>query len=99
MLNRVITDSSGYRKIAEDWYLHNRFIPQSPKNVLLTAFENTSSELFVKAFDEKYRKLILKNDKVKSILQFENELKSHEYDYVFSFGQKPVIIDKIYIEK
>ena len=67
-------------------------------SVLLTAFRGTSSEKLVARFDDEYRKIILKNDKNASVEQLVNALENNKISYIFSFGQKPVIIDKIYIE-
>lgn len=66
--------------------------------VLLTAFRGTSSEKLVRRFDAAYHKLIVENDKEKSVEQLIDAVSSNGYDYVISFGQKPVIMDKIYIE-
>lgn len=42
--------------------------------------------------------LNLKNDKLKSVSLLSDFMKCNEYDYIFCFGQKPVIKDKVYIE-
>ena len=70
----------------------------NPK-ILLTAFKNTSSEKLIYCFDSGFTKLILENNKEYSTHQLFDELNDHKYDYVISFGQKPVIRDKVYIEK
>lgn len=67
-------------------------------SVLLTAFRGTSSEKLVACFDDEYRKIILENDKNASAPQLVNALENNNINYIFSFGQKPVIMDKIYIE-
>ncbi len=90
---------NAYRKIAEDWCIKNRLIPLPPKKILLTSFIDASSEKLVKFFDSNYNKLFLENNKAKSVLQLTDAINTEEYDYVFSFGQKPVIVDKIYIEQ
>lgn len=66
--------------------------------VLLTAFRGTSSEKLAARFDDAYRKIILENDKTVSIEQLFNALENNNISYIFSFGQKPAIKDKIYIE-
>lgn len=68
------------------------------KLVLLTAFQGTSSERLIKCFDSAYQKLILENDRDKSVKQLISVLESRAVDWVISFGQKPVIKDKVYIE-
>ena len=65
--------------------------------ILLTAFKNTSSETLVKSF-KTYDRLILENDKIKSVKQLEEEIEKVNYRYIFSFGQRPLIKDKIHIE-
>ncbi|MBD5146004.1 MAG: hypothetical protein HDT21_08915 [Ruminococcus sp.] len=67
-------------------------------SVLLTAFRGTSSEKLVACFDDTYKKIILKNDKNASVEQLVNALENNKISYIFSFGQKPVIMNKIYIE-
>lgn len=67
-------------------------------SVLLTAFGGTSSEKLINAFDGTYIKIILENDKNISVKQLVDELEKNKINYIFSFGQKPVIKDKIYIE-
>lgn len=64
-----------YRKIAEEWCINNGLIEPQNKAVLLTAFKGTSSERLVNCFDNTYHKLILKNDKCKSVSQFIAQLK------------------------
>ena len=87
-----------YRKIAEEWCIDNGLIEPKKKEVLLTAFKGTSSEKLINQFDDTYHKLILANDKIKSVNQLISELETNEYDYIISFGQKPVIKDKVYVE-
>lgn len=65
-------------------------------DILLTGFRGTSSEVLVKRAD--YRSLILPNDKVLDSRLLLAELDRHNYEYVFSFGQKPNIRDKVYLE-
>ena len=67
------------------------------KNILLTSFRDTSSELLLKEFNE-FPVLVLPNDRVRdSELLIEMLSKTH-YDYVLSFGQRPNIKDKVHIE-
>lgn len=68
-------------------------------SVLLTAFAETSSEKLIHCFDERYCKLVLMNNKDTSVKQFVDALQENLFDYVISFGQKPVIYDKVYIER
>ena len=65
--------------------------------VLLTAFKNTSSERLARCIYG-YDFLILENDKITSVKQLEQALQKGDYRYVFSFGQRPAIKDKIHIE-
>lgn len=65
-------------------------------NILMTGFRGTSSELLVKRADCK--SLILPNDKVLDAELLLSELERQSYEYVFSFGQKPNIRDKVYLE-
>lgn len=64
--------------------------------IVLTGFRGTSSELLVKKSDCKW--LILPNDKVLDTQIFLSEVERQDYEYIFSFGQKPNIRDKVYIE-
>ena len=64
--------------------------------ILLTGFCGTSSELLVKKASHK--SIILPNNKVVDSQLFITEIGLREYDYIFCFGQKPNIKDKIYIE-
>lgn len=65
-------------------------------NILLTGFCGTSSELLVEKAN--YKSLILPNDKVIDSNILLEEISLQKYDVIFSFGQKPGIKDKIYIE-
>ncbi len=64
--------------------------------ILLTAFRGTSSELLVKAAN--YKSLLLPNDKVMDSRLLLQEIGAQSYDYIVSFGQKPNIKDKVYLE-
>lgn len=66
------------------------------KDILMTGFCGTSSELLVKKADCK--SLILPNDKILDSQILLAELERHSYEYIFSFGQKPNIRDKVYLE-
>ncbi|MBQ8780734.1 MAG: hypothetical protein IJZ72_03575 [Oscillospiraceae bacterium] len=66
--------------------------------ILLTAFKNTSSEKLIGYFDEGFAKLILENDKRKSEQQLKNALEKDAYSVVLSFGQRPVMKNKLAIE-
>lgn len=85
-------------KIAENWCIDNGLVKPKSAAVLLTAFKGTSSEKLLNSFSDEYQKLILENDKDKSVDSLVSEFKSREYDFVISLGQKPVIKDKVYIE-
>jgi len=80
------------RKLAE------KYLTLPTKNTLLTAFRGTSSESLLSYFSDSYSKLILENDKEKCVNQLISTLESGTYDYIISFGQEPVIKDKVYIE-
>lgn len=67
-------------------------------SILLTAFKGTSSERLLHCFDDSYSKLLLENNKDRSVNQLISMLESSAFDYIISFGQKPVIKDKVYIE-
>ncbi len=66
------------------------------RNILLTGFRRTSSEFLVKKAD--YQTMILPNDKVLDSQLLLAELELQHYEYIFSFGQKPNIKDKVYVE-
>ncbi len=70
--------------------------PGEADGILLTGFEGTSAELLVKK--AVYKSLILPNDKVLDSQILSAEIGRQSYRYVFSFGQKPVIRDKVYLE-
>ncbi len=65
--------------------------------ILLTAFRNTSSELIINKSSD-YKKLLLPNDKIKDSEIVIDTISNDEYDYVFCFGQKPLLTDKVTIE-
>lgn len=64
--------------------------------VLLTAFRNTSSEnlIYYSIADT----LIIENDKAMCAAQIENAVKQDKYNFIFCFGQRPNIKDKVHIE-
>lgn len=72
-------------------------VHKGKKNILLTAFRGTSSELLLNGFKD-FPVLVLPNDKVRdSELLIETLSKAH-FDYVLSFGQRPNIKDKVHVE-
>lgn len=70
--------------------------------ILLTAFDGTdnSSKIVVNKIrtDCTCDKLVFPNNHRLSVKQLEEHLAEVQYDYILSFGQKPAIKDKIYIE-
>ena len=70
---------------------------EDTKNVLLTAFCNSSAELLLKNV-KNYKTLILPNDKIKDSEKLIDVISSEKFDYVISFGQRPNIKDKVHIE-
>ena len=67
------------------------------KNILLTVFEGTSSELLLNGFRD-FPVLVLPNDKLKDSELLLGMLSETHFDYVLSFGQRPNIKDKVHIE-
>ncbi|MED9905324.1 MAG: hypothetical protein UFG06_14230 [Lachnospiraceae bacterium] len=67
------------------------------KNILLTAFRNSSAESMIKK-TKNYNTLFLPNDKIKDFEMLKNTISNGKYDYVISFGQRPMIKNKVYIE-
>ena len=65
--------------------------------VLLTVFRGSSAEQLIERSNG-FDTLILPNDKVKDSEKLINKIIDGTYDYVFSFGQKPNIKNKVYIE-
>ncbi len=65
-------------------------------DILMTGFGGTSSELLVKKAS--YKSLILPSNKIVDSQLLIEEIRLRKYDYIFSFGQKPNIKDKLYIE-
>lgn len=65
-------------------------------DILLTGFGGTSSELLIKKAS--YKSLILPSNKIVDSQLLIEEIRLRKYDYVISFGQKPNIKDKLYIE-
>lgn len=70
---------------------------EDTKNVLLTAFCNSSAELLLKNV-KNYKTLILPNDKIKDSQILIDVIASKNFDYVISFGQRPNIKNKVHIE-
>ena len=67
------------------------------KMILLTAFKDTSSERLIKRFSD-FDRLILENHKEKSSEQLAGLLDKKAYGLILSFGQRPLIKDKIHFE-
>ena len=67
------------------------------RNILLTAFRGTSAEALIKGNDY-CPSLYLPNDRKKDSQNLIRELSSNSFDHVISFGQKPNIKNKVYIE-
>lgn len=65
--------------------------------ILLTAFKDTSSERLINALQD-YDKLILENHREKSAEQLIDRLNKNTYSLILSFGQRPLIKDKIHFE-
>ena len=72
-------------------------VHKGKKNILLTAFSDTSSELLLNGFRD-FPVLILPNDKVRDSELLIEMLSETHFDYVLSFGQRPNIKDKVHIE-
>lgn len=65
--------------------------------ILLTAFQHTSSEWLIENSDQ-YLKLFLPNDKITDSEKLIGKITNEKIDYIFSFGQRPNIKDKVHIE-
>lgn len=65
--------------------------------VLLTGFRGSSAEQLINKSNG-FDTLILPNDKVKDSEKLINVIANEKYDYVFSFGQRPIIKNKVHIE-
>ena len=81
----------------EDCVGVNRVVHKEKKNILLTAFRDTSAELLLKESNE-FQVLVLPNDKVRDSELLIDMLSKTKFDYVLSFGQRPNIKDKVHIE-
>lgn len=64
--------------------------------ILITAFAKTSAQLLVQ--DSTYNTLLLPSDKVQDAEKLFSALEKVDYDYIFSFGQRPNIKNKVHIE-
>lgn len=64
--------------------------------ILITAFAKTSAQLLVQ--DSTYNTLLLPSDKVQDAEKLFSALEKEKYDYVFCFGQRPNIKNKVHIE-
>lgn len=67
------------------------------ENILLTAFCGSSSERLIKG-TEIYKTLILPNDKIKDSRKLIDVISKGKFNYIISFGQRPNIKNKVYIE-
>ena len=65
--------------------------------VLLTVFRGSSAEQLIERSNG-FDTLILPNDKVKDSEKLINAIANEKYDYIFSFGQRPNIKNKVHIE-
>ena len=65
--------------------------------VLLTGFRGSSAEQLIEKTNG-FDTLILPNDKVKDSEKLINAIANEKYDYIFSFGQRPNIKNKVNIE-
>lgn len=65
--------------------------------ILLTAFKDTSSERLINRFSD-HDRLILENHRDRSVEQLINRLNENTYGLILSFGQRPLIKDKIHFE-
>lgn len=66
-------------------------------NILLTAFKNTSAEYLIREM-KVGRSIYLPNDKVKDSEILIDAMSKESFDLVISFGQRPNIKNKVYIE-
>ncbi len=66
--------------------------------VIITAFENTSSEKLLKRLSNNFDKLFLLNNKEKSVAQLKQAISKREYAHVIGIGQRPLIKNKLHIE-
>lgn len=71
--------------------------PGASAKILLTAFRGTSAETLIRGTD-RYTNLYLPNDIQKDSEKLIHSLSQKTFDHVISFGQKPNIKNKIYIE-
>lgn len=70
---------------------------QNNAKILLTAFRGSSAEKLIKSVNG-YKTLILPNDKILDTQKLINAISKEKYDYILSFGQKPVIKDKFILK-
>lgn len=69
---------------------------QAPK-ILLSAFCRSSAELLIKRTGHS-GSVLLPNDKIEDSEKLIEAVLKEKPDYIFSFGQKPVIKNKVHIE-
>ncbi|MGN0155582.1 MAG: hypothetical protein ACI4A3_14105 [Lachnospiraceae bacterium] len=72
-------------------------MPAEKENILLTAFCGSSAELLVRD-TERYKTLVLPNDKLRDSEYLINFISKDKIDYVISLGQKPSLKNKVCIE-
>lgn len=70
---------------------------QNNAKILLTAFRGSSAEKLIKGVNG-YKTLILPNDKIMDTQKLISVISKEKFDYILSFGQKPIIKDKVHIE-
>ena len=66
-------------------------------NILLTVFLASLLEFLLRQVTG-YELLLLSNDKIRDSEILLENIKKRQFDYVFCFGQKPIIKDKVSIE-
>ena len=69
----------------------------SKTKVLLMVFRGSSAEQLI-GYANDFDSVIIPNDKVKDSEKLINKIADGTYDYVFSFGQRPNIKNKVHIE-
>lgn len=65
-------------------------------DILLTAFRGTSSELLIQGSN--HNTLFLPSNKKTDVEILFSALHKHTFDYIISFGQRPLLKDKVCIE-
>lgn len=70
---------------------------ENTNKILVTAFQGTSGETLIKNVRD-FQTLILPNDKIKDSEMLINAIKSQNFGYIISLGQRPNIKNKVNIE-